>query len=157
MHWRGARVWGWIPVEGRIGDGRDGRFYGGLLEISNSGARLYLNQPCKTGDRIPLGLRIAGERTSTLLKLPCKVVWAHRDEPGNVDAFDSRMKFLHECARRGLKAEAGIYGWLCGVEFEKDVDPEAIRMVDTILEEQGDKSGGHASKMRRQPGPSEKI
>ena len=157
VHGRGARVWGWIPVEGYVADNLEGRFHGGLVEISNSGARLYLDRQYSPGDRIPLGLRVAGERTSSLLRLPCRVAWTRRDEPGNVEAFDARMKFLPECARRGIKPEAARYGWLCGVEFEKDVDPEAIRMIDAILEQQGDKPGRHGSKMCRPLAPSERF
>lgn len=118
---------------------------------------MYLDRSYDPGDRIPLGLRVAGERTSSLLKLPCKVIWAHRDEAGDVSAFEARMRFLQESARRGLRPEGALYGWLCGVEFEKDVDPEAIRRIDAILEEQGDKSGFRGSKMNRPLGPSEKF
>jgi len=104
---------------------------GGLVEISGTGARLYMTRQFKPGDVVPL---VVHTQKGKALPLPVRVVWVKRDEPGNVEMFEARMRYLQEMIARKVKVKGMPYGLLYGVRFEKGADPEAVKTTQRALD-----------------------
>ncbi len=133
MNNRSARIAGWIPIGGKKVVAGQVPELGGLIDISRTGARLYLSWRIKVGDRLPLGLRVPGE--SAPHPFPCRVVWVKPDRAGLTEAFEARVQLLQELLHAGFKATSFVYGSLCGVKWEPEVSHEAIRTIQKHFED----------------------
>jgi hypothetical protein len=110
---------------------------GGLVDISSTGARLYLSWKFDVGGTIPLVLRVPD--TTDIYQMPCRVVWVRKDEPGNVDAFDPRLHLMHDMVHRGYRPRGMFFGYLYGVRFETSVAKATIRVIQKHLAEETDR------------------
>jgi len=106
---------------------------GGLVEISGTGARLYMTNKLPVGTVVPL---IIQTHKGKVLGVPLKIVWVKKDEMGNVETFDARIKLMQELIRNDIKVEGITYGYLYGGSFLKEADPEGIRLIERYLNEQ---------------------
>ncbi len=129
---RPARITGWIPIRYSITGESGLPRKGGLVEISRAGAKLYLTGKFRPGDRISLVLRMPGEPKG--LPFLMRVVWVRQDEPGRVEAFEARLKFLQDMVREGGQAKGMTYGYLVGVKFEPGMNPEHIRVAQRYFD-----------------------
>lgn len=127
---RPARITGWIPVSGGKSGGKV--FLGGLVDVSRTGARIYLSWNYPVGAFVPLAMTIRD--VPRPVNLPARVVWVKKDEDGVVEAFESRIHLMRDLVRAGQKGL--VYGWLHGLRFEGGVRPEAVRLIQKHLEEQ---------------------
>jgi len=127
---RPARITGWIPISGGKSGGKV--FLGGLVDVSRTGARIYLSWNYPVGAYVPLAMNIRGEPRP--ISLPARVVWVKKDEDGVVEAIESRIHLMRDLVHAGQKGL--VYGWLHGVRFEGGVRPEAVRLIQKHLEEQ---------------------
>ena len=71
-----------------------------------------------------------------VLHVPLKIVWVKKDELGNVETFDARIKLMQELIRNDIKVAGITYGYLYGGSFLKEADPEGIRLIEKYLNEQ---------------------
>ncbi len=132
MRQRAARISGWIGISW-VSKGKQEPWVGGLVNISKSGARLYLNWRCEEGNRIPLAIRL---KDGEVVEMPARVVWVQKDEPGKMEAFDARINLLQEILRRGGEVKGVPYGFLHGVKFDANIKQGAVRMIQQHLEKQ---------------------
>lgn len=133
MNQRPARIAGWIPIAGRKPGPGQRPELGGLVDVSRTGARLYLSWKAKVGDLIPLKLRIPGK--SEPVDFPCRVMWVRPDRAGLVEAFESRMMLLREYVHLGFSSQGWVYGSLYGVRWDAAVDHEAVRTIQKHFED----------------------
>ena len=112
--------------------------FGGLVEISGTGARLYLTNKLALGSVVPL---IIQTNRGKILNVPLKIVWVKKDEVGNIETFDARIKLMQELIRNEVKVEGITYGYLYGGAFQKEADPDGIRLIEKYLNEQ--RTPGH--------------
>jgi len=137
MNTRPARIAGWIPIAGRAPAPGQRPDLGGLVDVSRTGAKLYLSWKVKAGDLIPLKLKIPDAPAP--VDFPCKVVWVRPDRAGLLEAFESRMQLLREYVHLGFSKQGWVYGSLCGVRWEASVDREAIRVIQRHFEDESDR------------------
>ena len=134
MQQRRARVSGWIPLEGPPAVPGGKPSLGGMIDVSRTGARLYLGTRVRPGDFLPLVLRLPEEPLP--IRFHGRVVWAIADDVSRVETFDARMKLLQEMVHRDHSAHAVPFGWLCGMRFDPDVDRIAIHRLQRAFEEE---------------------
>jgi hypothetical protein len=139
---RPARIAGWITIASER-RGKEAPLLGGLVDISRTGARLYLGWETAVGDQIPLALKVPGNRE--IIKMPCRVVWVRKDEPGSLSSFEARLKLMRDLARLGYPPKGMVYGWMCGVRFTPGVATPIIRVIQKHLEEESDRRPGGAA------------
>jgi len=131
---RKARMGGWLSISTML-EGRKGRApeAGGLIEVSGTGARIYMTRQMKPGERIPLVLHT---QKGKVLSIPVKVMWGRKDEPGNSENLEVRIQYLRELLRLKVKVKGMPYGYVYGVRFEKEADATGIRLIQKALSEQ---------------------
>ena len=80
---------GWLSIS-RLLEQKRGKptEFGGLVEISGSGARLYMTNKIVIGTVVPL---IIQTQKGKVLNVPLKILWVKKDEIGNVETFDARI------------------------------------------------------------------
>ena len=122
---RSARISGWIPI---VFNNR----LGGLVDISRTGAKVYLSWKCEVGQRIPLVLRVPGE--SRVMPFTLKVVWCRTDEPGNSATLPARLSLMRDMVQQGKQKKGMFFGYLCGAKFESGTALKDIRWVQRYFE-----------------------
>ncbi|MEK7475701.1 MAG: PilZ domain-containing protein [Candidatus Coatesbacteria bacterium] len=132
---RPARIKGWIAVAGPGARDKDRRFLGGLIELSKTGARLYLTWKPRIGDHLSFGLRIPGSPKPQ--RMPLKVVRVTADEPGRMDTFEARLQLLREMVQWGIPSKGMTYGFAVGARWEAGASPEGIRFIQRHFEDEG--------------------
>jgi hypothetical protein len=132
---RPARIKGWIAVAGPGARDKDRRFLGGLIELSKSGARLYLTWKPRIGDHLSFALRIPG--ASRPQRMPLRVVRVTVDEPGRMDTFEARLQLLREMVQWGIPSKGMTYGFAVGARWEAGASLEGIRFIQRHFEDEG--------------------
>lgn len=133
MDKRPARISGWVPIAGRKTAAGVMPELGGLVDLSKTGAKLYLSWRVKVGDLLPLSLKLpSGEA----VRMPGKVVWARRDEPGNMETFEARLKLLRELVHAGWRDRGMVYGTACGIVWDAVVPVASIRAIQHHFEDE---------------------
>lgn len=136
MNKRPARIAGWVPIAGRKTPPGVMPELGGLVDVSKTGARIYLSWKVRPGDVLPLSLRLPD--AGGVVRMPARVVWAKKDEAGNLETFEARLKLLRELVHAGWRERGGMaYGHACGVRWEAGVPIDAIRAIQRHFEEEG--------------------
>jgi hypothetical protein len=110
---------------------------GGLVDVSRTGAKLYVSWKVKIGDMIPLMLSIPDVKTP--VDFPSRVVWVRPDRPGLTEAFEARLQLLREYVHLGHAKHDWVYGFLCGVVWDAGVDRTAIRVIQRHFEDSSDR------------------
>lgn len=124
---RSARISGWIPIVFN-------QSLGGLVDISKTGARVYLSWKCEPGQKIPLVLRVPGEER--VMPFVLKVVWCRQDEPGNAATLSARLNLMRDMVRQGRQKKGMFFGYLCGAKFEPGTALADIRWVQRHFDEE---------------------
>lgn len=125
---------GWLSINSLLEKKRGKTVdVGGLVEISGTGARLYMTSKLPVGTVIPLVIQT---RKGQILKVPLKLVWMKKDEMGNVSTFDARIRLMQELIRNDIKVEGITYGYLYGGTFLPESDPEGIRLIERHMDDQ---------------------
>jgi hypothetical protein len=132
---RPARIKGWIAVAGPGAKDKDRRFLGGLIELSKSGARLYLTWKPRVGDHLSFALRVPGE--SRPHRMPLRVVRVSADEPGRMDTFEARLQLLREMVQWGVPSKGMTYGFAVGARWEAGASIDGIRFLQRHFEDEG--------------------
>ena len=125
---------GWISISKLLAKKRGKPTeFGGLIDISGSGARLYVTSKLPIGSILPL---IIQNQKGVPQSVPLKIVWAKKDEMGNVETFDARIRLMQELIRNDVKVEGVAYGYLYGGSFQPEASVEGIRLIERYLNEQ---------------------
>jgi hypothetical protein len=127
---------GWLSIT-RLLEKKRGKptEFGGLVEISETGARLYLTNKLAVGTVVPMVIQ---SPKGKMLNVPLKILWVKKDEIGNVETFDARIKLMQELIRNDVKVDGITYGYLYGGTFLNEAEPEGIRIIERYLNEQRD-------------------
>jgi len=149
---RPARIAGWIPVRGANKPGELPRL-GGLVDISRTGARLYLGWRYSAGDLVPLALNVPGTRQ--VYQMPARIVWVRKDETGSLSSFEARLKLMRDLARTGNAPQKMVFGWMYGVRFVPAIAPGIIQVIQKHLEEKSDRRPGGAALTMQPPEPGD--
>ena len=147
---RPPRIAGWIPVRGAKIPGEPPRL-GGLVDISLTGARLYLGWKYNAGDIVPLALNVPG--TTQIHNMTSRVMWVRKDETGSLSSFEARLMLMRDLARTGNPPQKMVFGWMYGVRFVPAITPSVIRVIQKHLETASDRRPGGAA-LTMQPAAS---
>lgn len=137
MNQRPARISGWVQITGRKTPPGDTPQLGGVVDVSRTGAKVYLSWKVKEGDLLPLALTMpdGGGRES----MPAKVVRVSKDQPGNMENFEARLRLLKDLVHAGSSKGGMFYGYACGVKWEPSTPKECIRAIQKHFEEENTK------------------
>ena len=133
MDRRPARISGWVQITGRKTPSGELPQMGGVVDVSRTGAKVYLSWKVKEGDVLPLALTMAG---GARVSMPGKVVRVVKDAPGNMDNFEARLKIMKDLIHAGYTKGGMFYGYACGVRWEAGVAHECIRAIQKHFEEE---------------------
>ena len=134
MNQRPARISGWVQIAGRKRPVNFMPEIGGMVDVSRTGAKLYLSWKVTVGDIIPLVLKLP--QTGGNAPMPGRVIRVIKDAPGNMDNFEARMKLLSDMVRNGLSKGGIYYGYAAGIRWDPTVSKECIRAIQMHFEEE---------------------
>lgn len=134
---RPARISGWIPITGAPAGAGGAPNLGGLTDVSRTGARLYVSWPVQPGQTIRLAVGEATRGGSPRTTLALRAVWVRRDQPGDIEALESRLKVMRALIEAGVRGPGTTYGYLVGARFEPGVNERLIRAIQKYFEEAG--------------------
>lgn len=134
MNQRPARISGWVQIAGRRRPANTPPEIGGMVDVSRTGAKLYLSWKVNVGEILPLVLKLpeAGGNAP----MPGKVVRVVKDAPGNMENFEARLKLLKDMVHGGHSKGGIFYGWAAGIRWDASVAKESIRAIQRHFEEE---------------------